>query len=221
MVKKVGDAPRVGFPLAHIVGDELEGVGGFPGDLLGVAAGVQAFRLVEHGAQPGPFLGTGGDITMAEAVDALFGIGEVGMDFPMVDVSDDQQGRIFQVFAVTLQLLVGGAEVFVFVGRFVFDGEVVFVVDIGESVAVGGFDRRLKYELFAGLGRAVAAGHLDADQVADIAKMRLRALFFAERGVCPFVDKFLWRHRDVRKIALQRGILPRAPRRAYHPQIAA
>ena len=44
-----GDARGVGIPVAHIVGDDFKGCGRFFGDLLAVAAGVQALRIVKHG----------------------------------------------------------------------------------------------------------------------------------------------------------------------------
>ena len=192
--QEIGDARRLGIPAAHVVGDELEGVGGVFGDLLGVAAGVQAFGSLEHGAEPVHDLGPAGDFGVAEFVDALFGVGEVAVDLPVVDVGDDQQRGIVQVFAVLQQLLVGGFEVFVFVGAFVFDGEMVFVEDIGASVAAGFLQGLLEDEGFAGVGFAVAAGHVDANQAADIEEVGLPALELAQGGVRPFVDEGLRGH---------------------------
>ncbi|MCY3978695.1 MAG: hypothetical protein OXG23_11410 [Chloroflexi bacterium] len=87
--QEIGDARRLGVPVAHIVGDQLKGVGSLLGYLIGVAARVQAFRRVEHGAQPAQYLAIGGYFIVAEAIDALLGIGKIGMDFPMVDIGDD------------------------------------------------------------------------------------------------------------------------------------
>ncbi|MCY3864621.1 MAG: hypothetical protein OXG68_04200 [Chloroflexi bacterium] len=88
--QEVGDAGWLGIPVAHIVGDQLKGVGRLFGDLLGVAARVQAFRRVKHGAQPAKYFVSGGDFVVAEAIDALLSIGKIGMDFPMVYIGDDQ-----------------------------------------------------------------------------------------------------------------------------------
>ena len=187
-----GDARRLGVPIAHVVRNQLEGVGRFFCHLLAIAARVQAFWRVEEGAQPSPFLGTAGDFAMAEAVNALFGIGEVGMDFPVVDIGDDQKRRVVQIFAVLQQLLVSGVQVFV--RRLVFDGEVVLKEDIGAPVATGFLQRLLEDEDFAAFGLAIAAGHLDADQTAEVKKMRLRDLGFVEYGVRPSVDEYLRRH---------------------------
>ena len=135
MVKKERNAPRFGVPIAHIIGNQPKDLRRFFGDLLGIAARVQAFGRVEHVAQPARFLGIAGDFIMAKGINALLGIGEIGVDFPMVDIGNDQERRVVQVFAVFEQLLVSGVEVFVFVGRLVFNGKMPFKIDIGKSVS--------------------------------------------------------------------------------------
>ncbi|MDE2855346.1 MAG: hypothetical protein OXN88_14325 [Chloroflexota bacterium] len=89
---------------------------------------------MKHGAQPAQYFVAGGDFIVAEAIDALLGIGKIGMNFPMIDIGDDQKWRVLQVFAVSLQLLVCRIQVCILVRRFVFDSEMVFVIDISESV---------------------------------------------------------------------------------------
>ena len=74
------------------------------------------------------------------------------------------------------QLLVGGVQVFVFVSRFVFDGEVVFVIDIGAPAPRLLFERLLEEKCLTRSSLAIAAWHPCADQAADIKKMRLTAL---------------------------------------------
>ena len=193
--EKVGDAPRIGIPVAHIVGDQLKGVGGFLGNLLGIAAGVQAFRRLEQCAQPAHDFGIAGDLAVTEGIDLLRRVGEIGVDFPVVDIGDDQKRRIVQVFAVLQQLLVGSVQVFVFVGRFVFDREMTLVKDISATVPAGLCERLLEDKGIAILGFAIAARHLHLDQATDIKKMRLTALQLAQCRVCPFVDEFLRMHR--------------------------
>ncbi len=60
---------------------------------------------------------------------------EVGVDFEAVEVADDQEGRILEVFAVLEELFVGGSEIFVF--AFVFPAEVASEPDVGPAVASG------------------------------------------------------------------------------------
>ena len=167
----------------------------FFGHLLGIAAGVQAFRRLEHIPKPAQDFGIAGDLAVAEGIDLLRRVGEVGVDFPVVDVGHDQKRRIVQVFAVSLQLLVGSLQVFVFVRRFVFDGKMTLVIDIGKTVSSYLLERLLEDKGVASIRFAVSARHLYPDQAADIKKMRLSDLLLAQQGVCPFVDEFLRMHR--------------------------
>ena len=46
--QEIGNARRLGIPVAHVVGDQLKGVGSLVCYLIGVAARMQAFWRVEH-----------------------------------------------------------------------------------------------------------------------------------------------------------------------------
>jgi hypothetical protein len=52
-----------------------------------------------------------GQIGQGKGVDLLDRAGEVRMDLKAVEVTDDEQRRVLQGFAVLLELLVGGAEI--------------------------------------------------------------------------------------------------------------
>ena len=106
--QKESDTAGIGFPFAHVIGDEAKDLRRFLRDLLGVAAGVEAFRRVEYGFEPGSDFGIADNFGVVEAIDVFLSIREIGVDFPMIDVGDDQKRRVVQVFTVLQQLLVGG-----------------------------------------------------------------------------------------------------------------
>ena len=93
-----------------------------------------------------------------------------------------------------MQLLISGVEVFVFVGRLIFDAEMIFVKDISETAATGLRERLLKDKGFPSGGFAGATRHLDAHQTADIKEVGLSDLDLVEDGVRPFADEFLRCH---------------------------
>lgn len=191
--EEVGDAFGGGIEFAaHVGGDVVKDSGGVGGDLCGVAVGMEAFGVFETVAQEFEDGGFVGDVGIGEAVDALFGVGEVGMDFPCGDVGDDEEGRVAKLFTVTEQLLVGVGEVTVFAGGFVFDGEMAFVEDIGETLRTGVFlDAIFKGEDFAGRIDSVRTGAIMADKFTEFGEVQLIALAFAEGGVLPTLDEVL------------------------------
>jgi hypothetical protein len=77
-----------------------------------------------------------------ELVDLDGGIGEVGVDFEAIQIADDQERRVFKVFAVQEELLVGLFQALVF--AFVFPGEFVAHPDIGPAFAAGLVDAALE-----------------------------------------------------------------------------
>jgi hypothetical protein len=118
--------------------------------------------------------------------------GEVGVDFEAVEVADDQQRRVFEVFAVLEELFVGGGEVFVF--AFVFPAEVAAHPDVGPALAAFGFVDAA----FEGVPGAVGVGGGRfglAQQVAEVAEVLLVGAALGERGGLPFLDEFLGRQR--------------------------
>ncbi len=160
-----------------------------------MTAWVKSFRGVEHIAKPAANFRIACDFAVVKDVGAVLCIDEIGMDFPVVNIGYDQKRRVAEGVFVFCQLLESSLKIFVLVGRFVFNGEVILIKDISETVpALRCFYRLLENEFFARFGFAVAARHLDADQAADIKKMRLRDLFLAQRGPCPSVDEYLRRH---------------------------
>lgn len=121
-----------------------EDLGRFLGDMCVRAVGTQSVCIVEEGAEDFEWRqrALGGDLIAAELVevelvDALLRGGEVGVDLESIEVADDEEGRIAEVFAVIVELLVGCLEVLVFLTStlLVLPGEVIPPPDIGESIA--------------------------------------------------------------------------------------
>ncbi len=124
-------------------------------------------------------------------MDLLDRAGEVGVDFEAVEVADDQQRRVFEVFAVLEELLVGGGEVFVL--AFVFPAEVAAHPDVGPALAAVGF-------LDAALERVprafgVGGGRLGlAEQVAEVEEVLLAGAALGELRRLPLLDEFVRGH---------------------------
>ena len=96
---------------------------------------------------------------------------EVRVDFEAVQIGDNQQRRIFQVFAVELKLLVRFEQVAAL--AFVLPSEVALVPDVGPALAAAGFvDAALEGvpgAIRIGLGRFRLT-----QQLAKVKKMLLR-----------------------------------------------
>ncbi len=122
--------------LAHAVGDLADELGGLFGDGFGRLARAERIGFGENAAERVE-IGRFGEVGEAESVDVLGSAGEVGVDFEAVEVTDNQQRRVFEVFAVLEELAVGGGEVFVF--AFVFPAEVAAEPDVGPTLAAFGF----------------------------------------------------------------------------------
>lgn len=109
------------------------------------------------------------------------------MDLEVVEVGDDEQRRIEEVFAVVVELLVGGLEALV--RAFVFPGEVVTEPDVGKSVATV----NLGHVLLEGVAFAVGVvvGRFgDTDDFTKLVEVGLLALAFLECCDLPKVDEF-------------------------------
>ena len=99
-----------------------------------------------------------------------------------------KQRRVFEVFAVLEQLLVGGVEVFVL--AFVFPAEVAAHPDVGPAVAAVGFVDAA----FEGVPRAVGVGLGGlglAEEVAEVEKMLLAGAALGKRDGLPLGDELL------------------------------
>ncbi len=142
-------------------GEAGELAGGILGDLGVGALGAEEVGVAEEGAEDGKGWERAGggrfveiEVVERESVDALRGGGEIGVDLETVEVTDDEQGRVAELFAVVVELGVGFFQVFVF--AFVLQGKVVAEPNIGEALAAAGFgDGFLKG---VALARGVAGG---------------------------------------------------------------
>ena len=107
-----------------------------------------------------------------ECVDAFARGGEVGVDFEAVEVAYDEEGRVAQVNAVVVELLVSFLEGFVLAFALVFPGEAVAQPDVGEA----GSSTGLAYVLFEGVALASGvrlSGCLLAQELAKFVEMGL------------------------------------------------
>lgn len=178
--------------------------GGLRGDGSAGAARPQRLWVEEHGAQHGELAGRA-EIIETQLDFARGRGGEVGADNDAIHVARDEQGRIFEVFAVLEQLIVGGGEVFVF--TFVFDGEETAFPDIGPAVAAAGFGG-------AALEREAVAGGIGlggrgmAHQRAQVEEVLLCGGTLSEFDGAPFVNELEHVHGE--------GIAKRRERDKHH-----
>lgn len=176
------------------VGDLSDELGGLGGDGFGGLARAEGFGVGEECAEDVEVLGFG-EAGQVESVDALGGAGEVGVDFEAVEVADDQERWVFEVFTVLEQLFVGGGEVFVF--AFVFPAEVIVHPDVGPAVAAVGF-MDAAFESVPGAVGVGFGGFGLAEELAQVEEVLLASAAFGEISGLPFVDKFVGRHAQVR-----------------------
>ena len=108
------------------------------------------------------------------------------MDLEAVEVADDEQRRIEEVFAVVEELFVGFFEVLVL--AFVLPGEVAAHPDVGVALASAGFGdvffEGVTFALGVGFGGLRLAEHL-----AEIEEVRLGAAALGLRVDLPAVDE--------------------------------
>ena len=156
----------------------------------------------------------------AEFMDLLDRAREVRVDFEAVEIADDQQGWVLEVFAVLEELLVGGCEVFMF--AFIFPAEVVAKPDVGPAAAGGGRARlqpswfsvvttrlggslALPFVVDCGFANAalecvpracgVGGGRFGlAEEVAEIEKVLLASTVLGELSGLPLSNEFVWGH---------------------------
>ncbi len=131
-------------------------------------------------------------IVQRQLVRALHCVGELGVDADDLHIGDDEQRRILQRVVILEQLLIRLIEVLVL--ALVLPGEVPLLPNVGEALSAGGFGRaRLEGEPLA--FRVVLGGRGMIQQAAEIVEVGLRAGALLERGLLPFGDKSLGRHR--------------------------
>ena len=129
----------------------------------------------------------GGEVGQGEGVDALDGVGEVGVDLEAVQVAHDEEGRAGEVFAVLEKLLVGRGQVLVL--ALVLPGEVAPVPDVGVAFPAAG----LGDALLEGVEGAalVGGGRVGlAEDFAQVAEVGLGGGAFGEGGGLPTGDEF-------------------------------
>ncbi len=194
-----------GDALSHpqALGKIAQALGGVPGDRLGVYVWVQGVRIGEQVLQDVKVCRLGEGVEV-ERVDALARVGEVGVDLEAIRVADDQQRRVFKIFAVVEKLLVGFLEVFVF--AFVLPAEVAAHPDVGPAVAPFGLgDAALEgVPLAVGIG---VGGLGLVEQVAEIEEVLLAGAPLGEVHPLPLGDELLRSHaRSVERRQTQRGL---------------
>jgi hypothetical protein len=141
---------------------------------------------------------------------------KVGVNLESIEVADDEQGRIAEVFAVIVELLVGCLEVLVLLSAalFVLPGKVIAPPDIGESIAAVD----LRDGLFEGetLADAVGRGWVGlAEHLAEIYEVRLRSAAFGQCGNAPAFNELRWRQWHSESFPPRYGALHPTKRRSH------
>ena len=171
---------------AHGGGELGELAGGLGGDRRGGLLGAQFFGVGEDPVEQLALFRLG------ELLDADFArfvrvAGEGGVDDDAFAVADDEQRRVVELQGVVGELLEGGGEVAA--GLLVLPAEVAALPDIGPAVAAAGlFGAALEAVVF----RVARLG--DAEQVAEVAEMRLRPGALGQRVVLPGGDELFRCH---------------------------
>src|ERR1019366_2908096 len=129
----------------------------------------------------------GEQVVQREAVDVRAGSGEVCMDFEKVLIADHQQGGILKVFAVIVELKVGGFQVPVL--ALVLPAEESALPYIGEPLAAfEGGDVLLKGE---GVSSLIGGGGMGlVEDFAKVDEMGLRGGALSKRAGLPAADEF-------------------------------
>ncbi|NUQ34792.1 MAG: hypothetical protein HUU29_07615 [Planctomycetaceae bacterium] len=183
---------RINAALPHGIGDAREGGSRFGRDMLGGAGWPELVGIVEAGSQDfdGGHRRCGGvgrreadgiagcDGFKVELVDALFGVGEIGVYLETFHVCHDQKRRVAERFSIFEQLGIGGVQILVF--AFVFNAKFPFPPDVGPAVAtVGDFSSALFEAVFL-ISAGVDFGRRGLiEHQANISPMLLIALAFA------------------------------------------
>ena len=183
-IEEVGDGVGMVAAGAQGRGQGGEVLGGPLGQLLAQAGWAEALGIGEDGAQdPQRLARVGGQVVEGEAVDPRHGVGEVGVDLEAGEVTHDQQRRVAQRLAVSVELRVGGGEVLAL--ALVLPGEMVAHPDVGEALATLG----LAGSLLEGVplaGRVRVVGRGLAEHPAQVDEVLLRRGPLGPRAALPF-----------------------------------
>lgn len=185
--EEVGRLLRTLAPPTQQIGQPRELAGRLPGDLLRGLRRAQLRGVVEGVVEMPALLGHQ-QIVQCDRVDALDGVGEVGVNEDAFDIGDDEERRVLQRLAVLEQLLIGAVQVGVL--ALVLPGEVALLPDVGPALTAA---------LFGGAGfegepRAVGVGlgrRRVVEEPADVDEVFLGGGAFFQRGVPPLGDEVL------------------------------
>ena len=192
LVDEMRDRLPVRVPVLQAIGDGLELVCSFLGELRARAPGAQFVRIVKDGAQTGE-VDRVAKLFEFELVLRRNLVGPAGLDSEDVGVAGDMQRRVFESRGIAGELFQRLVEIALFL--LVFPGEISLLPDIRPSLAA------------AGLWRALLEGEVIADRIVldrgrmieqptEVDEMFLRRCAFGQRHRFPFADEFLRRHRD-------------------------
>jgi hypothetical protein len=179
--------------LAHTVGDLANDFGGLGGDAFGSLARAEGFGVGEGAAQEVDVLWLR-EFCQAEFMDLLDRASEIRVDLEAVEIADDEQRRVFEIFTILQQLLVGSGEIFFL--AFIFPPEMAAEPDVGPAGAA----IRFMDATFECVPRAlgISGGRFGFnEEVAEIEEVLLAGAALRERRALPFTDKFVWGHRAV------------------------
>ena len=140
LVDEMRDRLAVGIAVLQAVGNRLELVGGFLGQLGPRAPRAQFVRIVEDGAEAGE-VDRLGEVLELELVDRRDFVGPARLDAKDVRVAGDMQRRILERRGVAGQLFERLAEIALLL--LVLPGEKALLPDVGPSFAAAGFRRAL------------------------------------------------------------------------------
>ena len=185
--EEMGDLFRFLAAPAQAVGQLRKVAGGLFGDLLRSLRGLESRGVVKQVAQRLQAFG-GRQIIQSEGGNAFNRVGKVGVNLERIDIRDDQQGRVFEGFAVLEKLLVSLIQVGVF--ALVFPGKMPAVPHIGEAVAAGQLPRPGLEGEERALGVKVSRSGV-VDESADVEKMLLIGGAFFEFCLPPFGDELM------------------------------
>jgi hypothetical protein len=183
--EEVGGIVRRDAALAHAVGDLADDFSGLGGDGFGGLARAEGIRIGEDSAELVEVFGLG-QLGERELVDLFGGARDVGVNLEAVEVANDEQRRVFEVFAVLEELLVGSGEVFLL--AFVFPAEVAAEPDVGPAGAAFGFIDAALECVPSALG--VGGGRFGlAEEVAEVEEMLLAGAALGELSGLSFLDE--------------------------------
>ena len=180
----------IGIALLERVGDGLELVGGFLGELRARTAGAQFVGIVKDGAKPGE-IDRLGQIVEFELVFRRGFVGPARLDAEDVGVAGDMQRRIFERGRIVRQLFERLAEIALLL--LVFPGEEALLPDVRPALAAANLGCALLEGEMVASG-IVLCGRRVIEQAAKVDKMLMRRRALGQRHRLPFADEVLRGH---------------------------